>query len=131
MGKLLEEQGLAPTLIVSSTATRARETAERVAEAVHYEGSILFEPRLYHAAPSDWKDVLRDLPDSHHRILCIGHNPGLEELIKKWIGEPVEMPTAALAVADVHLAEWRDYDRHHVNISGIFRPREISDADSA
>jgi phosphohistidine phosphatase len=131
MGKLLGEQGLAPTLIVSSTATRARETAERVAEAIGYSEAILYEPRLYHAAPADWKDVLRALPDAHHRVLCVGHNPGLEELVTKWMGEHVEMPTAAVVVADVHLSQWSGYDRHHVSIAEIFKPREIDDRERA
>lgn len=125
MGHWIEEQGGAPSLIISSTATRARDTAERVADACHYLGNIVLEPRLYHATPSDWKDVVRSLPDSHYRILCVGHNPGLEELLRKWTGEIVEMPTAAVAVADLHISAWSDYDRHHVSVTSVSRPKEI------
>jgi len=131
MGRLLEEQGGPPSLIVSSTATRARDTAVRVAEACRYQGEIVLDPRLYHASPGDWKDVLRSLPDSHYRVLCVGHNPGLEELLRKWTGDIVEMPTAAIAVADIHATNWSDYDRRSVSLSAVYRPKELEDPPGA
>jgi phosphohistidine phosphatase len=131
MGHLIENQGLPPSLIVSSTAVRARETAHRVAEACRFTGDIVLEPRLYHATTGDWKQVISELPASDERVLCVGHNPGLEELLKRWTSESVEMPTAALAVIDLHVSDWADYAPRTVSLAGVFRPKELDDSASA
>jgi phosphohistidine phosphatase len=131
MGHFLSEHGLEPSLIVSSTAIRARQTAERVAEVCRYTGPIVFEPQLYHASTSDWSHVFARLPDEHHRVLCVGHNPGLEQLLKSWTGDEIEMPTAALAVADVRVSEWSVYSSRAVSVSAVYRPRELDEGEGS
>ncbi len=124
MAAVLNERGLTPSRIVSSTAQRARRTAELVAEGLHFTGEIVLEPRLYLASPGDWHEVVRSLPDEHETVLCIGHNPGLEQLLRKWSGEEIEMPTAAIAVVDVPASPWGDYERQGLTVSAVLRPRE-------
>ena len=47
MGQLLVEAGLIPDLIVSSTATRARQTVEFVAKSCNYSGVVEYDADLY------------------------------------------------------------------------------------
>ncbi|MGH9324653.1 MAG: SixA phosphatase family protein, partial [Vicinamibacteria bacterium] len=47
MGSLLAAEKLVPDMILSSTAARARETAEAVAEAASFEGPIELLDSLY------------------------------------------------------------------------------------
>jgi phosphohistidine phosphatase len=124
MAGLLKERGLTPSHIVSSTANRARATAELVAESLRFEGQIVLEPRLYLASPTDWDFVLKQLPDEHQTILCVGHNPGLEQILRRWSGEEIEMPTAAIAVVEAAVSQWDDYDRQVLTVSDILRPRD-------
>ena len=61
MGKLLKDENLIPDLIMSSTAVRAKKTAELVAKACKYKGKIVLNHSLYgteHPAPTlkSWKD---------------------------------------------------------------------------
>jgi phosphohistidine phosphatase len=51
MGRLLKREHLIPDIIISSTATRARATAEGVAKASGYEGEIIMNKSLYSAGP--------------------------------------------------------------------------------
>ena len=51
MGRLLNREHLIPDIIISSTATRARATAEGVAEASGYKGEIIMNKSLYAAGP--------------------------------------------------------------------------------
>ena len=49
MGQWLAEQGLTPEVIVTSTAKRARKTAELVAESCGCQREPIVLPELYHA----------------------------------------------------------------------------------
>ena len=57
MGILLRQQQLTPDVIVSSTAARARCTADAVADACAFDGVVQLEPQLYLAAPAEILDV--------------------------------------------------------------------------
>jgi phosphohistidine phosphatase len=125
MAQILKERGLTPSHIVSSTANRAKSTAEIVAESIGFAGQIVLEPRLYLASPTDWDLIVKQLPDEHATVLCVGHNPGIEQILRKWSGEEIEMPTAAIAIVDVTMSQWDQYDRHGLTVTDVLRPKEI------
>lgn len=81
MGQRLQDAGLFPQSILSSTAERARQTATAVADATGFEGEIHFDATLYAAAPEAYLAALRGVPAETRVALLIGHNPGLEELL--------------------------------------------------
>jgi phosphohistidine phosphatase len=72
MGRLLKKENLIPDIIVSSTAIRARATAETVSKASGYKGDITFNRSLYASRPQAYIDVLHDLSDEYVRVLIIG-----------------------------------------------------------
>ena len=51
MGRLLKREHLIPDIIIGSTATRARATAEGVAKASGYKGEISMNKSFYAAGP--------------------------------------------------------------------------------
>ena len=78
MARLLEAAG-PPDLIISSTAQRARETAEGVAESMSPAVDITYAEDLYLAPPSALTRVLGTTPSSVQFAVVIAHNPGVEE----------------------------------------------------
>lgn len=104
IGRWLSMQHLIPDTILSSPATRALETAQRVCRQLDIdESSIIYEPRIYEA---DAQTLLAILKNRCHerRVLLVGHNPGLEELLLSLIPHSIPLspngkclPTAALA----------------------------------
>ena len=104
-GAWMKGRRTVPDLVVSSPAVRAKETALRAAEAAGLDpGGILWEPRIYEAELPALLRVLAELDDTAGRVLLVGHNPGLEDLVLHLGGDSVEMPadgkvmpTAALA----------------------------------
>src|SRR5918997_2228925 len=68
----------APDAIITSDATRARQTAEIVMRALDFPGWLTVEPRIYDADLDTLLTVVRRIPDEVHSALIIGHNPGLE-----------------------------------------------------
>ena len=108
IGRLLQGEKLLPDLVLSSTAERARATAQAVVEASSYEGTVRFHLELYLAPPSTYVDVLRSLDGDRERVLMIGHNPGIEDLVEILTGEEKRMSTAALAWIELPVARWAD-----------------------
>ena len=126
MGRLLVREGLVPGLILTSSAVRARETAAAVAEACGEPA----EPRpfheLYSAEPGDYALLLSELPDDSDRVLLVGHNPTLEELLELLTGERETLPTAALALIELPIGRWQDLALDGgARLVHVWRPREL------
>ena len=77
-GAWLKQHGAAPTLVLCSTAQRARQTCERVLGALGY-ADFRGEPRIHDATPATLLRVLDEHVDAQS-IMLVGHNPGLETL---------------------------------------------------
>jgi len=110
MGQLLIEQSLVPDSITCSTAVRARETARIVAETCRSVTPPRATGELYHADLAAWQRVIRQLPAESERVLCVGHNPGIEMLLTELTGETQHMGTAALALIELRLDDWPAFD---------------------
>jgi phosphohistidine phosphatase len=126
MGRWLKEQGLTPDLIISSSAERALATAEAVALASDYDGEINVTRQLYHAAPFAYLDAAKALGDDAEKVMVVGHNPGLGELITYLARQSIRVPTATLAHVTLELDEWADLDEETpATVHAVWRPKEL------
>ena len=129
VGRFIHLQGLTPDLIVSSTATRARMTAETFAE--HCEDAVAdnirFVESFYHADSSVHFDFLDRFSEPNVEILMfVGHNPGLENLVERLSGTWEMMPTAAVAHFDLNVESWDDLKLpFEATIQNLWRPKEV------
>jgi len=127
MGELLQSQDLLPELIISSTARRAVQTAELVAEYSGYERQIHYSRDLYAADPQAYIEVLQLLTGDYDCVMVVGHNPGLEDLIEMLTGEWERMPTAALAQVELPLESWQELsDESSGRLVNLWRPKELN-----
>ena len=108
MGRFIAARGLTPDLIVSSTAVRARTTAELAAAELGEEVEVETTPDLYHAAPRAYVEVAARSGGTADRLMLVGHNPGITALVPHLTGAGEYMPTAALAVVDLDIEDWTD-----------------------
>ncbi len=118
-GRWLAEQGIAPDHVVVSSATRTRQTWERVADAAGWQIEATFDRGLYAAGPDTVLDLIRALPDEAGTLVVVGHNPTvayLAQMLDSGEGDPSvarEMssgyPTSAVAVFDF-AGDWVDLD---------------------
>jgi len=86
MGEWLQQQQLIPDLIISSPAKRAITTAKRVLEAMNADVSITEDRRVYAEGFERLKTVLTECPATAQRVLLVGHNPELEDLLIHLVG---------------------------------------------
>ncbi len=110
MGKYLRQQGLIPDRILTSSAKRARKTANKVAKSCGYTGKVKKIDAFYEAVPGVYFETLQALPDKYQRVMVVGHNPTMERLVNYLTGEIERMPTAALAHIDLPIQQWDALD---------------------
>lgn len=131
IGRHMRAQAIAPEVVLSSTARRARETAERIRPSLP-ASPIRYEPELYGASATELLERLRALPDTVASVLLIGHNPAMEELALA-IARPsprrreleMKFPTGALATLSVGSASWRELGRESGDLVSFVRPRDL------
>lgn len=134
MGAWIKHRKLRPDAVVSSPAARARETTEAACEAMGVSAKrIRWDERIY-AAPTEFLlAALADCPKGAQRVMLVGHNPGLEDLVEYLTEGEVEipadgkiLPTSALAQLEI-LADWRDLVRGCATLISVTRPGQVPD----
>ncbi len=125
VGKFLKANDLVPDLILSSTARRAHDTADAVAEASGFDGQVDQYQDLYMSDPTSYLDILRCLPDEADRVLVVGHNPDLEALLTMLTDVTEHMTTAALAVLALPISSWQELNEAtDARLQNLWTPRE-------
>ena len=135
MGFWLLQKDLVPDYVVSSPAERASNTTERLCEAMELtDQQIHYDSRIYEAYTHDLIAVLADGPANAERILLVGHNPGLEQLLiqlNKGILEIPDdgkiLPTATLAILTIN-ENWQSLSENCAKVLSITRPASLSDS---
>jgi len=98
MARHIRASGIAPELVLCSTARRARETLAGIG----LEGEL--EPGLYGASAAALAARLADVEASS--VMLIGHNPGLHDLALRLLRDPpaeleAKFPTGALVAIEL------------------------------
>ena len=133
IGVWLATNAMIPDYVISSPAERALVTAEKCCKAMG-QGSdnILQQQKIYLADVDDLLEVLRQIPAEASRVMLVGHNPGLEELLLSLTGGDVELaedgkllPTATLAILEIE-ENWSDLKQGSARLLKVIRPRALS-----
>ena len=132
LGTWMLQQGLLPDYVISSPAKRARQTANRVcsqlgidADAIHYD------VRLYLASRRMLLEVLAGMSLSVHRLLLVGHNPGLEDLLSYLCPEPLPRTARGELLNTTNLARielpdaWKWLRQDVGKLVALTRPEQI------
>lgn len=126
MGAWLEQQNIVPELIISSTAERALTTAEMVAQACDFAGELRTTRDFYLAGPPAYIETLNGLSDGYERVMIVGHNPGMEELLSLLTDQDRPLTTANVAVVELPITSWGELSifsdgrlQHH------WRPKDL------
>jgi phosphohistidine phosphatase len=85
--------GLAPTLVLASSARRTRQTAEILAQVLGLASDrLLLVDALYNAKASALEAALRQAARPGTTTLLVAHNPGISELARTLAGDPLRPP---------------------------------------
>jgi phosphohistidine phosphatase len=123
--KYLNERGNLPSLVLASSARRAKQTAELCAAALSTPPELSILDSLYLAPPTGYSLALAAHAQRHDRAMLVGHNPGLEALIYKLTDRSEHLATAALVEIELSIAGWAELSsvsRGHGRLVTTFRP---------
>jgi phosphohistidine phosphatase len=128
MGAYIHNRTGIPDAIITSDATRARQTAEIVATAVGFSAPLTVEPHIYAADPDTLLAVVRRIPDEVNSAIIVGHNPGFEELAEALAGnhDPgVRLPTSGLTLFEFDVERWAAVREGTGRLREVATPRTI------
>jgi phosphohistidine phosphatase len=124
MGKIMLKNNFQPEFLLSSPAVRAKETADLIKISANLQISVSFDERIYEASPQTLLHIVSELSNSLNSAMIVGHNPGLEALVKALTGEFQAMPTAGLAVIDFDTENWSEVTSDIGKLRTVIRPKE-------
>jgi len=124
MGMLLAASGTPlPQLVICSTAVRARATLDLALRAGDWSPEVVMSEELYASSPEKVLQLVRKLPAKKERVMLVGHEPTWSELIRRFTGGRVRMPTAAMARIDFPLSRWEELDFDQGELVWLHQPR--------
>ena len=133
MGQHLRDERLAFDRIVASPAVRVMETLDAVERGYGRRLSPEWDRDLYLAPAATLVERIRSLPDTIDRVLLVGHNPGLEDLVLLLVADcdgalrdavEEKYPTASLA--ELVLADgWAGAGAGSATLTRFVRPRDL------
>jgi phosphohistidine phosphatase len=128
----VSEAGIAPDLVLCSSARRTRETLEAIAVG----GEHVIEPDLYGASCEDVLERLHRVPEEVGSVMLVGHNPALQALVLRLADDQAEadgsgldevrrkFPTGALATLTFDGA-WTDLSPRSARLAAYVRPKSL------
>ena len=130
VARFIQTEGIELDLLLSSTATRARETVELVRQQAKLRAELRYDERIYEATVDRLVEVISEVENDRKSILLVGHNPGMEELLHALTDQEQRMPTAALAKIKLKLSKWSDIEGMKGTLEWVVRPKELTEQSS-
>jgi phosphohistidine phosphatase len=131
MGRYLREHDLSPALVLCSSAIRARQTLDGVADGLGAGVDTRIESELYEASPAGLLERLRGIGDEVPAAMLVGHNPAIERLALDLASGGPDLaelgrkyPTGALAVLAFDGA-WDNLDADRARLVAFIKPRDL------
>ena len=132
VGVWLASHDLTPDHIISSPAERALVSAEKASKAMgRYVGAIVTDQRVYNADLDTLLAVLGECANTDKRVLLVGHNPGLEDLLSHLVSEELPrsrkgklLPPGALARLSMP-ASWTHLAAGSARLTELVYPEQL------
>jgi phosphohistidine phosphatase len=132
IAKHLRREGVAPDLVLCSSARRARETLERVLPALG-DATIEVEDGLYTFDASILLRRIHRVPAAVRSLMLVGHNPAMQDLAGELAagGKTLprlrtKFPTGALATIEIPRATWLRLKPGDAQLRAFVTPKDLT-----
>lgn len=126
MGARIREAAIRPSLIVSSPAVRAWDTAKIIAREISYPLEFLQRERdLYHAGLRTLLDVAGRQDVGFNSLMMVGHNPGLTQFANFLVpGLTGNVPTCGVVTVSLNIDDWDIESASHIELIAYDYPKK-------
>lgn len=134
MGQYLKDEDLAFDQVVASPALRVQQTVAGIEDGYGAPLTPVYDRRIYMASASSLLDLVHGLDDRYDKVLLVGHNPGLEDLVLMLVPHTaaglrdeveIKYPTATLAELRFDADRWAAVAERSGTLARFKRPREL------
>jgi len=125
MGEVLRDLGLVPDIVVSSTATRARSTAELARLSGGWDSRLVLEDALYGASVAESLAVAAAHGGEYDRLMLVGHEPTWSMTVRHVTGASAEIRTATCAMIEMHAETWDEVPHSSGSLVTLLQPRHF------
>lgn len=123
LGRRLRELGWVPQVVVSSDATRTRQTWEHLQPTLGAAPAVSFTRALYLMGIDEIRAALHELPPAIDTAMVLGHNPGWEDAIHTLSGVIARMAPCAAGLLWITAEGWPDAAaRRDWTLDDVLRP---------
>lgn len=98
MADWLQSHRFLPELILCSSARRTRETVDLMCRQWTRVVPVEYRSDLYHASAGQFWTSATESLDQCRRVLVVGHNPGMQQLLSKFNRDLDHFPTSGVAI---------------------------------
>ena len=123
MGEVVRDLGTIPELVISSTAVRARATAELARITGGWASRLILEDDLYGASPRAALEVVVKHAGDCKRVMIVGHEPTWSMLVRQLTGGSCAMRTATVADIEIHAERWDAATTASGTLVSLLQPR--------
>lgn len=124
MADALLENGVMPDLILSSSANRAKLTAEGLANEIGYNGKIKYIDELYMAEPHEMISIIKEIKDKYENVFIVGHNPETTELTDLMLDEYIDnVPTLGIVAFELPIEAWEKFKPEKARLDFFIYPK--------
>ena len=126
MGIFLKKKDQIPDIVISSSAKRAKTTAELAIEAGNWSSSFYIDKRIY-GRSSDFLLQLAKLIDDKYKSICfVGHEPTCSSFISLSTFHSSRFKTASMAKINFSSKNWREIEFGKGTLEWLISPKDIS-----
>lgn len=124
IGNQMVARGMRPSIILTSGARRAIDTAKHIREVFGLLVNVIdIREELYNADLEKIREILQQLPDEKNSVMIIAHSDGVMKLLESITdGEYKEFPNAGMAVIELRLRHWNELDSSSGREIAFLRP---------
>jgi phosphohistidine phosphatase len=130
----IQDEGIAPQLVLCSSAVRAVATWKAIRAGIPEDRRVRIEDGLYAASAESLLERLNGIPDEPETVLLIAHNPGIGDLAVGLAGTgdaharermQAKYPTGGLATLTFD-GSWADLGWAAAQLTEFVVPRDLS-----
>ena len=126
MGKYAYQNKQVPDKIISSTALRAKSTAELASKFGNWNSDFSLDSDIYHCSTNTLQTILAKQNPNINYICLVGHQPTFSFFLNEITGENLlAFPTASMAKINFPIYKWKDIGLRKGVLSWFKRPRDL------